>query len=414
MDDHLLPSERADAPLDLLLVDDEAGFRDSVAQRLHLRGFAPRTAGSGEECLEVMARQPASVVVLDVRLPGMDGLETLRRLKAGYAHAEVVLITGHATADDGVQGMKDGAFDYLSKPVEIDQLAQKIRQAHDTVVRRQERRREAVFRSQMAQRMAETERLASLGTLAAGVAHEINNPVAIMIQEAEWLMDLLQDNEAGHIDRQELSHSLELIQTQGQRCREITHNLLHFARKAETRQQSLSLNGMVLEIREIMERQAGKNHVVIETRLAPDLPEIVASPSEIQQVLLNLLNNAISAMEDKGGRIRITTAMAHHAGIGKAILLQVTDTGPGIAEADISRIFDPFFTTKPVGKGTGLGLSICYGIVTRMGGDITVQSAPGQGATFSIHLPAHAPDTETQPGSEARADTEQQMQSGES
>ncbi len=392
----MLHDELAEAPLDLLLVDDEAGFRDSVAQRLQLRGFAPRTAGSGEECLEVMTSQPATVVVLDVRLPGMDGLETLRRLKGAHPDVEVVLITGHATTADGVQGMKDGAFDYLIKPVEIDQLAQKIRQAHDTVVRREERRREAVFRSQMAQRMAETERLASLGTLAAGVAHEINNPVAIMIQEAEWLMDLLQDSVEGRIDPQELSRSLELIRTQGQRCREITHNLLHFARKAETRQQPLSLNGMVLEIREIMERQAVKHHVVIDTRLAPDLPEIVASPSEIQQVLLNLINNAISAMEDKGGRIRITTAVEDHAEIGKALLLQVADTGPGIGEADISRIFDPFFTTKPVGKGTGLGLSICYGIVTRMGGDIAVESTPGQGAVFSIRLPAPTPGAQPQ------------------
>jgi len=389
----MLSDGRADAPLDLLLVDDEAGFRDSVAQRLQLRGFAPRTAASGEECLEVMAVQPASVVVLDVRLPGMDGLETLRRLKDGYPEAEVVLITGHATTADGVQGMKDGAFDYLIKPVEIDQLAQKIRQARDAVVRREERRREAAFRSQVAQRMAETERLASLGTLAAGVAHEINNPVAIMIQEAEWLMDLLQDGDEGRIDPRELGQSLELIRAQGHRCREITHNLLHFARKAETRQQSLSLNGMVMELREIMERQAVKHHVVIETRLAADLPEIVASPSEIQQVLLNLINNAISAMEDKGGRIRITTAVERDAGIGKALLLRVADTGPGIAEADISRIFDPFFTTKPVGKGTGLGLSICYGIVTRMGGDIAVESVPGQGATFSVRLPVSAPDT---------------------
>ncbi|MUM76032.1 response regulator [Pseudodesulfovibrio sp. F-1] len=391
MDDSILPNQRTDAPLDILLVDDETGFRESVAQRLQLRGISPRTAGSGEECLEIMASQPAPVLVLDVRLPGMNGLETLRRLKDGYPDAEVVLITGHATTSDGVQGMKDGAFDYLIKPVEIDQLARKVRQAHDTVIRREERRREAAFRTQVAQRMAETERLASLGTLAAGVAHEINNPVAIMIQEAEWLMDLLQDDDQGRINPAELRQSLQIIQTQGNRCREITHNLLHFARKAETRRQSMSLNAMVMELREIMERQAAKHHIILEIRLAPNLPELVASPSEIQQILLNLVNNAISAMEDKGGRIQIATAVEVRADIGKTLLLRVEDTGPGIAEADISRIFDPFFTTKPVGKGTGLGLSVCYGIVARMGGDISVQSAPDQGAAFSVHLPLQAP-----------------------
>ncbi len=394
MDDYLLQNVREDGPLDFLLVDDEAGFRDSVSQRLELRGFAPRNAASGEECLEVMAHRPASVVVLDVRLPGMDGLETLKRLKAEYPDTEVVLITGHATTADGVQGMKDGAFDYLIKPVEIDHLARKIRQAYDTVVRREERRREALFRDQMAQRMAEAERLASLGTLAAGVAHEINNPVAIMIQEAEWIMDLLEDNDDGHIDHEELSHSLELIRVQGRRCKEITHKLLHFARKSETRQQVLDLNEMVLEMLQLMEKQAKSSNVRLETQLAPDLPRITASPSEVQQVLLNLINNAIAAMEEKGGHIVMATSATTHPEIGPAALLQIADNGPGIPEANLTRIFDPFFTTKPVGKGTGLGLSICYGIIKKMHGDITVESVLGQGATFSVYLPVHDPAME--------------------
>jgi two-component system, NtrC family, sensor kinase len=143
-----------------------------------------------------------------------------------------------------------------------------------------------------------------------------------------------------------------------------------------------------------MKKQATSQQVRLETQLDPNLPEITSSPSEIQQVLLNLINNAIASMEDAGGRIRIGTSTAEHPEIGQALLLQVADNGPGISKDILPHIFEPFFTTKPVGKGTGLGLSICYGIVKKLYGDITVESVPGQGATFSVHLPVHAPDTE--------------------
>ena len=114
----------------------------------------------------------------------------------------------------------------------------------------------------------------------------------------------------------------------------------------------------------------------------PSLPQVWASSTELQQVLLNLLNNSVDAMDSSGGRIQITTELRD-----QNIVIQIADNGIGIAQANLSRIFDPFYTTKPVGKGTGLGLSICYGIIKKMGGNIDVQSVKGEGTTFSIHLP---------------------------
>jgi two-component system, NtrC family, sensor kinase len=124
------------------------------------------------------------------------------------------------------------------------------------------------------------------------------------------------------------------------------------------------------------------SNVQVETNLAPDLPKVEVSPSELQQVLLNMINNSLDAMDPKGGIVKITSTVS-----GKHVLVDVADTGAGIPRANLQRIFDPFFTTKPVGKGTGLGLSICYGIMKKMGGDLTVNSAVGIGTTFHIHIP---------------------------
>jgi two-component system NtrC family sensor kinase len=233
----------------------------------------------------------------------------------------------------------------------------------------------------MNEQMLEAGRLASVGELAAGVAHEINNPVAIMTEEAGWIEDLLEDENPWESEA-EIRRALAQIKTQGGRCREITHKLLSFARKIDPTAMPLDLNQAVEEIAELSEQRARYASVRIVADLASDLPEVRVSASELQQVLLNLINNAIDAMDSQGGRLTLRTRK-----LGKDVQLEVADTGRGIPPANLQRIFDPFFTTKPVGKGTGLGLSICYGAVKKMGGDISVSSKVGEGAVFRVRLP---------------------------
>ena len=238
-------------------------------------------------------------------------------------------------------------------------------------------------------RVVETGKLATVGELAAGIAHEINNPVAIMVEEAGWIEDLLTEEDFKDGENLgEFTRALLQIRTQGRRCKEITHKLLSFARKTDSRLQEVQVNEMIAEMVILSEQRAKYSNVTVETHLQENLPTIRVSQSELQQVLLNLINNALDAMEKTGGNLNISSRREQSGIIvGDHIIIEIVDDGPGIPSANLKRIFDPFFTTKPVGKGTGLGLSICYGIIKKMGGNIEVKSVVDGGTTFKIKMP---------------------------
>jgi two-component system NtrC family sensor kinase len=238
-------------------------------------------------------------------------------------------------------------------------------------------------RAVMNEQVIETGKMASVGELAAGIAHEINNPVAIMLEEAVWVGDVCADLELPEADRADIEKSLTQIRTQGRRCREITHKLLSFARKIDPVARPLDVNAVVAEVVGLSEKRARYSGVDLSLALAPDLPPVLASPSEMQQVRLNLINNAVDASGPRGGLVQVSTRLE-----GGRVVLGVADQGEGIPKANLGRIFEPFFTTKPPGKGTGLGLSIVYGIVKKMGGEIEVESRQNEGTTFLVRLPA--------------------------
>ena len=233
-------------------------------------------------------------------------------------------------------------------------------------------------------------KLASIGELSAGVAHEINNPLAIIMTERQILLDMLTRGDPPDSDfMNQLELSLSQIQKQLRRCKRTTQNLLRFSRRTTSVIEEIDLNILLAEIVELMEREAGSAGIRFSTDFEPELPRMLSDPSQLQQVFLNLITNAIDAQERKAyGTIHISTEAV--AG-GKMVSVEVADTGTGILPENLGKVFDPFFTTKPVGKGTGLGLSLCYSTVKRLGGDISVASEPGRGSTFTIRLPLTPP-----------------------
>jgi len=201
----------------------------------------------------------------------------------------------------------------------------------------------------MNKQVVESGKLATIGELAAGIAHEINNPVAIMVEEAGWIGDLLEEEDLKECENlKEFNRALDQINTQGLRCKEITHKLLSFARKTDTTINDVQINEVITEMVSLTDKMAMYNNITIETDLHEGIPYIRISPSELQQVILNLINNAIDAMEKTGGKIRIETKIS--AIEKNHLVISMEDNGPGIPKDNLGRIFDPFFTTKAVGK----------------------------------------------------------------
>jgi two-component system NtrC family sensor kinase len=233
------------------------------------------------------------------------------------------------------------------------------------------------------EKLIQSQKLASIGELSAGIGHEINNPLAIISQETEWMQHLVKRiGEGDSTGIAELQDSLKEVFHQVDRCREITQNLLDFARRKEPVYQEVNVNKLIDDLSRLVEKEAVLHHIEIRRDFQKDLPLVHTDAPSLRQVVLNLLTNATHAVQ-KDGQIRIATKSSQNGSVD----IIVADTGCGIPKDHLTKIFDPFFTTKPEGKGTGLGLSICHGIVDKLGGRISVSSEVGKGATFVVTLP---------------------------
>ena len=235
--------------------------------------------------------------------------------------------------------------------------------------------------------LMQTDKLAALGKMAAGIAHEINNPIAVIGEKAGWMRDLLYDEQFQNSENlKEYERSIEKIEEHVERIRKIVHNMLGFARRMEPHLDEVNLNTVLDQTMALLQNHARINSIQIERNLAPDLPIIASDQSQLQQVFLNLINNAIDAI-GKDGTIALTSRRN-----GKFIEIEIRDDGPGIPKAQLKRIFEPFYTTKQGGRGTGLGLSISHNIIEKMGGRILVDSTEGQGTTFTVCIPMSLPE----------------------
>ncbi|MEE9150392.1 MAG: PAS domain S-box protein, partial [Thermoplasmata archaeon] len=231
-------------------------------------------------------------------------------------------------------------------------------------------------RKKMEEQLMVTDRLASIGELASGIAHEINNPLTSVIGFTE----LLAEREVPD----DIKDDLLFINKEAQRTAQIVQNLLTFARKHKQEKELLNINDAILNVLELRAYELRVNKIEVNTQLATNLPKVMANIFQLRQVFLNLIINAEYFMikEHNRGNLTITTET-----VGNLVRTSIADDGPGVAKGNIEHLFDPFFTTKEVGKGTGLGLSICHGIITEHDGRIYVESEPGKGATFIVELP---------------------------
>jgi two-component system NtrC family sensor kinase len=255
--------------------------------------------------------------------------------------------------------------------LELARATQELRQWAESLETKVEERTAQV--RAMQSQLIQSEKLAAIGKLAAGVAHEINNPLTGILTNSSLMLQDLGPDDSRRDD-------LQIIVDETLRCRKIVKGLLDFARQTAPLKQAVNLNQVLEDVLNLVKNQAGFRNISFATQLQEDLPTVMADRDQMRQVVLNIVLNAAEAVPG-GGEIRVVS----HLDRADHICLSISDTGPGIPEAIKSRLFEPFFTTKTT--GTGLGLAIAYGIIERHRGTIDIQSSPGQGTTIRLRLP---------------------------
>ncbi len=368
----------------ILIVDDEPSFALSLTERLRLRGMEASTALDAPEALAIMEQTPHDLIFLDVGLPGMDGVALLKVLREQYPQSDVVMLSGAADMDKAVQAMRRGAVNWLSKPMQLDDVLDECRKAGDRMLARQE-----------TARLAETARWRSLGRIAEGVAHEVNNPLNIIVQAAGLVRDSLEMMPPEHLpDAEDVFNAMQVIKAQCLRVREITRKLLMLGQGFDNRigplDVAIELEHVLALLRERMEKTGVRFEMHVDTDAQP-----LGSSAELRQICLHLLENALDAMP-QGGMIVLTGHVQPGQHGQDRYELCVQDSGPGIAASDMPHIFEPFFSTrslKPSGPGpngqryAGLGLTVASALASARNGELTAANAQEGGAVFCLRLP---------------------------
>jgi signal transduction histidine kinase len=379
----------------ILVVDDEEDLRYVLARQLQMGGFQVETATDGEAAIQKLREREYPVIITDMKMPRKDGLSVISAARELHPDTEIIVLTGHGTLENALQAFKAGnIFEYLLKP--LDDIAVLNTIVERALERRNLRRHNRLLFEQLQQAYEElkrksealiqNEKLSAIGQLAAGVAHELNNPLTAVLGFAQVIYEKLKHhtpNGWSEAEHARLMQALENMMQGVYRARDIISTLLRFARTSDPSHRCLvDINQVLRDTFVFTEHALLRHGLVLNRQLAPELPPIWGNPARLQQVFTNLLINAQQATPS-GGVITVSTEPSEDP---KGVWVHVADSGKGIPEEELERIFEPFYTRKE--EGTGLGLSITRQIVLEHNGTIQVKSEVGQGSCFSVFLPA--------------------------
>jgi hypothetical protein len=381
----------------ILVVDDEKIILELTSMVLRSNGYEVLTAESGARGLEIVERETPAVVLLDYMMPGMDGMTALRRIRERFPSTYVIMFTGKGSEEIAVELMKAGASDYILKPFsnqdlidridnvlrirrielhnkelreERERLLHEIEQWNQELARRVEEKSRELERAHA--EIVQAEKLAALGHLSAGMAHEIRNPLNSINLFAQILKSGLSD------DAENASYT-DKIMNEVDRIDDLLVKLLEASKRPRFELKPVDIADVIDRALAGFEALASAQKVTVEKEYVSVPPPILADASEIEQIFNNLFVNSLYEMQE-GGKLGIR--LSHDE---QSIFVSVSDTGGGIPQENLKRIFDPFFTTK--NKGTGFGLSVVLRIVKTYSGRISVDSVEGKGTVFHLQLP---------------------------
>ncbi len=389
--------------LRILVVDDVLKNIQVIGTMLREQGYMVSIAQNGEEALRLCEKDSPDLILLDIMMPGMDGFEVCRKLKADKAtkNIPVIFLTGLTGMENKIHGFNIGVVDYVTKPVESKELLARIK-THLTIsclqrelTESNEKLEEKVqLRTQELAKMNEAlrhaQKMEAIGTLAGGIAHDFNNVLNVILGYSELLEhDLPQGSNNKNF--------AEAIRSAALRAADLIRQILAFSKQKDDEHLPTKLHNTLKEVITFL-RGSLPATIELKQKIKADGTYVLADPTQIHQITMNLCANAYHAMRETGGTLEIElnevevdaeTAQCHpDLSEGQYIQLAVRDSGHGMDEKTMQRIFEPYYTTKTINEGTGLGLATVHGIVKSHKGAITVESEVSKGSTFTVYLPA--------------------------
>lgn len=372
----------------ILIVDDEELNRMPLVALLDAEGYEVLQASNGREALEVISKHEIDLVLLDVVMPVLDGFDTCRSIRheLEMLTLPVVFITSLDDRESRIRGKAAGADDFLIKPFDPEELRARVynllrvKAYHDLRARQQEYLERELDR--MRAQLIRADRLATLGTLAAGVGHELNNICSVLVAVTEFIRENTEKEEPAQME------DVEDLETVAGHLKTHAKQLLNLGRPGPDHEKVLDLREIVKGTLAMLDLAGKTKYVQVETSLPDcDVP-VTVNQTRIEQVFINLVGNAADAilgMEKRARKIRVVVEPPDGEG---RVPCRIEDEGPGMSPKQLERIFEPYFTTKAREKGTGLGLPVVKNIIESYGGALNVESSPGRGTTFTFDLPA--------------------------
>jgi signal transduction histidine kinase len=370
----------------ILLVDDEPGILKVLGISLADRGYRVLTAQNGEEALRICGGEPPSIVLTDIKMPGMDGIELLRRLKAHSPDIEVIMITGHGDMDLAIRSLKHEASDFITKPIGEEALDIALRRAEERITLRRRLKEHTEHLEKLVEektrQLLEAERMAAIGQTVAALAHAIKNITSgltggMYVVEKGMELD----------DKAYLNQGWTMVKGNVARIKQMALDLLRYAKEREPEYQWIDPDHPARQVFELMRSKAGEQGIELKAELNGCLPKALLDPEGIHCVLLNLVTNAMDSCQDLSCTNRNPEVILRSLKPpGWAVEYQVVDNGCGMDEETKQKIFRAFFSSKG-SKGTGLGLMIARKIVDEHGGRIAFSSEQAKGTLFTVRLP---------------------------